>query len=140
YDTCDKCNLRSKCSWCQGRCLTNSINKCLINEQCTSLRIVDFSPKSIPLNGRTIINILLNEHINEEIVEILLADIPCLLINSSNIIQCQAIVSNYSRKGHISVQFSNSIYILSKEYIEYCQSSINSITPNIVYEVGGQIL
>ncbi|CAF1246640.1 unnamed protein product [Rotaria magnacalcarata] len=140
YDTCDKCNLRSKCSWCQGRCLTNSINKCLINEQCTSLRIVDFSPKSIPLNGRTIINILLNEHINEEIIEILLADIPCLLINSSNIIQCQAIVSNYSRKGHISVQFSNSIYILSKEYIEYCQSSINSITPNIVYEVGGQIL
>ncbi|CAF2390973.1 unnamed protein product [Rotaria sp. Silwood2] len=140
YDTCRKCSLRSKCSWCQGRCLTKSINKCLINEKCTSLYIKDFSPKLIPLNGKTIINIYLNEYINEKIIEILLVNIPCLLINSSNIIQCQSQLSNSSRKGQISIRFSNSIYILSKENIEYCQSSIISINPNIVYEFGGQIL
>ncbi|CAF4869281.1 unnamed protein product, partial [Rotaria sp. Silwood2] len=112
----------------------------LINEKCTSLYIKDFSPKLIPLNGKTIINIYLNEYINEKIIEILLVNIPCLLINSSNIIQCQSQLSNSSRKGQISIRFSNSIYILSKENIEYCQSSIISINPNIVYEFGGQIL
>ncbi|CAF3744671.1 unnamed protein product [Rotaria sordida] len=139
YDTCYKCNLRLKCIWCQGQCLTKSKNKCLINEQCTSLRINDFSPKLIPLYGKTIINIYLNEYINEEILEILLIDIPCLLINSTNIIQCQSQITNSTRKGQISIRFSNSIYILSKDYIEYCQTSIISINPNIVYEFGGQI-
>lgn len=138
YDTCNKCNIRSKCTWCQGRCLTKSTDHCLIKEQCTSLRIQDFSPKLIPLNGQTIVNIYLNEFINEDIMEILLVDIPCLLINSSNIVQCQAQISNSIRKGKISIRFSNSIYILSKEFIEYCEPSIISINPNVVYEFGEQ--
>jgi hypothetical protein len=141
YDSCDQCHLRKKCSWCQGRCLSKIRNKCLINEQCTSLRIKDFSPKIIPLDGKTIITIYLNEYFKENILEILLIDIPCLILNSStNIIQCQSQSSNSSRKGQISIHFSNSIYILSKIEIEYRQARINSINPIIVYELGGQIL
>jgi hypothetical protein len=140
YSSCDQCNLRLKCSWCQGRCLSKSTNPCSRNEQCTSLYIKDFSPKLIPLNGKTIVQIYLNEHFTEKIIEILLTDIPCLLTNSSNIIQCQSGLSNSPRKGQISIQFENSIFVLSKETIEYRQSSIISINPNIVYEYGGQIL
>jgi hypothetical protein len=141
YDSCHQCNLRSKCSWCQGRCLSKLTNQCLTNDQqCTSLRIKDFSPKFIPLNGQTIITIYLNEDFKEKIIEILLADIPCLIINSLNVIQCQSQSTNSSRKGLISIRFSNSIYILSKELIEYRQSSVSSINPNIIYEFGGQIL
>lgn len=140
HDSCDQCNLREKCSWCQGQCLSKLINKCLINEQCTSLRIKDFSPKIIPLNGQTIITIYLNEYFKETILEILLADIPCIIRNSSNIIQCQSQLTNSSRTGLISIRFSNSIYILSKNIIEYRQTSIISINPMLVYELGGQIL
>ena len=140
YDTCDECHLRSKCSWCQAQCSSKSTNRCLINEQCTSLRIKDFSPKLIPLNGKTIVKIYLNEHFNESIIEIFLADIPCLVINSLNVIQCQSQTSNSTRKGPISIRFSNSIYILSKEEVEFRQTSIISIDPAIVHESGGQIL
>ncbi|CAF1166098.1 unnamed protein product [Adineta steineri] len=140
YDSCDKCNLRSKCVWCQGQCLSKLSNTCVTSEQCTSLRIIDFSPKFIPLNGQTIITIYINEVFNEKIIEILIVDIPCLIINSSNVIQCQSQPSNSSRKGRIHIRFSNSIYILSKEMIEYQQSSIISINPNIIYQYGGQIL
>jgi hypothetical protein len=140
YDSCIKCTLRSKCLWCQGRCLSKLTNKCSTNEQCTSLRIKDFTPKVIPLNGQTMVRIYLNEYVKEKIMEIFLADIPCLIRNSSNIIQCQSQSSNSSRKGQISIRFSNSIFILSKDDIEYRQSSISSINPKIVYEFGGQIL
>ncbi|UJR10757.1 hypothetical protein I4U23_014945 [Adineta vaga] len=139
YDSCDQCNSRSKCSWCQGQCSSKLINKCLTNEQCTSVYIKDFSPKIISIYGQTLIRIFLNEDLKESIKEILLADIPCVLINSSNVIQCQAQSSNSSRKGRISIRFSNSIYILSKDIIEYRQSSIVSINPTIAYQFGGQI-
>ena len=140
YDTCDKCNLRLKCSWCQARCSLKSINQCLVDEQCTSLRIKDFTPKLIPLNGKTIVKIYLNEHFNENIIEIFLAGVPCLVTHSLNVITCQSQTSNSTRKGPISIRFSKSIFILSKEEIEFCQSSIISINPTIVYESGGQIL
>jgi len=139
YDSCDQCNLRQKCSWCQGRCLSKLINNCSISEQCTSLRIKNFLPKIIPLNGKTIITIDLNENFKEKIIEILLADIPCIIIDSINRIQCQSQPSNSSRIGQISIRFSNSIYILSKDVIEYRQPRIISINPMIVYEFGGQI-
>ncbi len=140
YDSCDQCNLRRKCSWCQGRCLSKLTNNCSISEQCTSLRIKNFSPKIIPLNGKTIITIDLNENFKEKIIEILLADIPCIIIDSINRIQCQSQPSNSSRIGQISIRFSNLIYILSKNVIEYRQTRIISINPTIVYEFGGQIL
>jgi len=140
YDSCNQCHLRNKCSWCQGRCLSKLINKCLINEPCTSLRIKDFLPKIIPLNGQTILTIYLNENFKEKILEILIVDIPCEIINSSIIIQCQSKISNSSKKGQISIRFTNSIFILSKDQIEFRQSSIISINPTIVYELGGQIL
>ncbi|CAF1071922.1 unnamed protein product, partial [Adineta ricciae] len=140
YDSCDRCNTRSRCSWCQGECSSQSTNKCLTNEQCTSLYIKDFSPKVIPLHGQTILRIELNEDAKDAVQEISLADIPCLLINSSNVIQCQAQPSNSTRKGRISIRFSNAIYILSKEIIEYRQPAIVSINPSIAYQFGGQIL
>ena len=138
YDSCDQCNRRKTCSWCQGRC---SANKCSTNEQCTSLRIKDFSPKILPLNGKTMVTIYLNEDFNpKDITEILLIDRPCVIMNATKIIQCQSDRSNSSRKGRISIRFSNSIYILSKDDIEYRQSLISSINPMISYELGGQIL
>jgi hypothetical protein len=64
YDSCDICQSRLKCSWCQGEC---SSNKCLTNDQCTSLRIQDFSPKILPLGGETLVTIDLNELIGNKI-------------------------------------------------------------------------
>ncbi len=55
-------------------------------------------------------------------------------------IQCEAGPANSSRKGQIGVRFSNGIYILSKEGVEYRQPSMSSIHPTIVYELGGQTL
>ncbi|CAF0917087.1 unnamed protein product [Rotaria sordida] len=140
YDTCDKCQSRLTCSWCQGKCLSKQDKQCLINSQCTSLKIKDFSPKKLPLYGETLVIIYLNELINDKILEITLADIPCLIIKSTNRIECQSNKSNSSRHGPIKIHFQNSIILYSQEFIQYCQSSINSFNPMIVYEFGGQIL
>lgn len=140
YDSCDKCQLRSACSWCQGRCSSKSSDQCLIDSPCTSLKIKDFSPKKIPLNGETIVKIYLNEIITDDIIEITLAEIPCLIIKSTNRIECQSTKSNSSRQGSIKIHFKNSIILFSKEFIHYCQPSIISFYPRIVYEYGGQIL
>ncbi|CAF2766041.1 unnamed protein product [Rotaria sp. Silwood2] len=140
YDSCDKCQSRLTCSWCQGKCLSKKDNQCLINSPCTSLKIKDFSPKKIPLYGETLVIIYLNELINDKILEITLADIPCLIIKSTNRIECQSNKSNSSRHGPIKIYFKNSIILFSKELIQYTQSSINSFNPIIVYEFGGQIL
>ena len=140
YQSCDQCHARQQCSWCQGRCSTKSMDKCSINEQCTSLIIKNFSPKIIPLNGKTIISFDLNEDLKEKILEIRLIDQPCLLMNSSNRIQCQASVSNRSKKGQISIRLTNSIYLLSKDEIEYRQPLIISINPRITYQSSGRFL
>ncbi len=136
-DTCEKCQSHKTCSWCQGKC---SSNQCLMNSPCTSLKIEDFSPKILPINGETIVKISLNELINEKIVEITLADIPCLIIQRKTSIECQSNKSNSSRQGQIKIRFQNSIILFSKDIIEYRQSSIISINPLIIYEFGGQIL
>ncbi|UJR35034.1 hypothetical protein I4U23_027810 [Adineta vaga] len=140
YDSCDQCQLRSTCSWCQGKCFTKQENQCLQDSLCTSLKIQDFSPKILPLYGETLVIIDLNENLNEKISEITLADIPCLIIQTSNRIQCQSNPSNSSRKGFIKIQLENSISIFSKQSIEYRRSTIHSFNPLIVYEFGGQIL
>jgi hypothetical protein len=137
YDSCEICQSHKTCSWCQGKC---SSNQCLNNSPCTSLKIQDFSPKILPIDGETIVKIILNEFINNKIIEITLADIPCLIIQSNNSIECQSNKSNSSRHGQIKILFQNSIILLSKEFIEYRQSTIISINPLIVYEFGGQIL
>ncbi len=140
YETCNKCQSKIKCSWCQGKCLSKNENQCLTKSPCTSLKIQDFSPKILPINGETIVIISLNELINDKIIEITLADIPCLIIKSINRIECQSKQSNSSRQGLIKINFENSIIIYSKEFIEYRQSSIISFNPLIIYEFGGQIL
>ena len=38
-----------------------------------------FHRKLLPLNGKTMVRIELNENFNEQITEILLADVPCLI-------------------------------------------------------------
>ncbi|CAF4809109.1 unnamed protein product [Rotaria sp. Silwood1] len=140
YDSCDKCQSRLTCSWCEGKCLSKTDNQCSINSPCTSLIIKDFLPKKLPLNGETLVTIYLNELINDKILEITLADIPCLIIKSTNPIECQSNKSNSSRHGPIKIHFKNSIILFSKEFIQYSQSLINSFKPMIVYEFGGQIL
>ncbi|CAF0881225.1 unnamed protein product [Adineta steineri] len=140
YDSCDKCQLHVTCSWCQGKCLSKKDNQCSINTPCTSLKIKDFYPKILPLNGETFVTIYLNDIIGEKINEITLADVPCLIIKISNRIECQSNRSNSSRHGPIKIQLDNSIIIFSKDSIEYRQSSIISFNPLIVYEFGGQIL
>ncbi|CAF3473695.1 unnamed protein product [Rotaria socialis] len=140
YDSCDECQSRLTCSWCQGKCITKTDSQCLTNSPCTSLKIKDFSPKKLPLNGETLVTIYLNELITDEILEITLADIPCLNIKSTKRIECQSKRSNSSRLGPIKIHFKNSIILFSKEYIQYCQSSLVSFNPTIVYEFGGQIL
>ncbi len=140
YESCDKCQSHITCSWCQGKCLSKKTNQCLINSPCTSLKIQDFSPKFLPINGETLVKISLNELINAKIIEITLADIPCLIIKSSNEIECQSNKSNSFRQGVIKISFENSIILFSKQLIEYRQSSIISFNPLIIYEFGGQIL
>ena len=140
YDSCDQCRARSKCSWCQGVCSSARMKKCATDDQCTSLRIEDFTPKFIPLQGTTVITIYLNELINEKIVELSLADVPCLVINVSNIIQCQSQPVNASRQGPVRIRFASTIVLLSRESIAYRQPAIISINPKITYEFGGQTL
>jgi hypothetical protein len=140
YDLCNQCQSRLTCSWCQGKCLSKKVSQCSTDSACLSLKIEEFSPKILPMNGETIVTIYLNELIKNEIVQITLADIPCLIIKSSNQIECQSGKSNSSRQGQISIQLKNSIFIFSKQIIEYRQSSIISFNPLIVYEFGGQIL
>ena len=140
YESCDKCRSHSTCSWCQGKCLSKRINQCETSSSCTSLKIKDFSPKILPLNGETIVTIYLNEFISNDIIEITLADIPCLSKKFSNRIECLSSKSNSSRQGQIQIHFNNSIWIFSKDFIEYRQSSIISFNPQIVYEFGGQII
>ncbi|CAF3772782.1 unnamed protein product [Rotaria magnacalcarata] len=140
YDSCDECQSRLTCSWCQGKCITRTDSQCLTNSPCTSLKIKDFSPKKLPLYGETLVTIYLNELITDEVLEITLADIPCLNIKSTRRIECQSKKSDSSRLGPIKIHFKNSIILFSKEYIQYCQSSLISFNPMIVYEFGGQIL
>jgi hypothetical protein len=140
YDSCERCQSRKTCSWCQGKCSSTKMKQCSSNSPCTSLKIEDFSPKILPIYGETIVKISLNEFINEKIIEITLADIPCSIIQSKNSIECQSNKSNSSRQGQIKITFQNSIILLSKELIEYRLPSITSINPLIVYEFGGQIL
>ncbi len=141
YESCDQCQSHLTCSWCQGKCLSKKTKQCLINSRCTSLKIEDFSPKFLPLNGETLVKISLNQLINEKIIEITLADILCLIIKKSiNEIECLSKQSNSSRQGLIKISFENFIIIYSKEFIEYRQSSIISFNPLIIYEFGGQIL
>jgi len=137
YESCDQCQTRGKCSWCQGRCSTT---KCPVSEQCTSLRIRDFSPKILPLNGKTIVTIDLNENFNEKIEEIRIGNVRCAVLNSSERIQCRTERSHRPMKAQISIRFSKSIYILSKEMIEYRQISIKSVEPLVAYELPGQIV
>lgn len=140
FDSCNQCQSYKTCSWCQGKCLTRTSNQCLNNSPCTSLKIEDFSPKILPLNGETLVKIYLNELINVKIIEITLADIPCQLIKYENHIQCLSKQINSSRQGLIKISFENFIIIFSKQFIEYRLSSIISINPLIIYEFGGQIL
>jgi hypothetical protein len=140
YDSCDKCQSRLTCSWCQGKCLSKKENQCSINSLCTSLKIKGFSPKILLLNGETHVTIYLNEILIDAISEITLADVPCLIIKTSNRIECQSNKSNSSRQEPIKIYFRNSIILFSKEFIEYRQSSIITFNPLIVYEFGGQIL
>ena len=141
YESCDQCNAREQCFWCRGRCSMKTNEKCSINEQCTSLRMTDFYPKIIPCNGKTIITIDFNEDLPETIVEIRLIDQLCsITMNSSKRIQCQATISNTSKKGQISIQLTNSIYILSKDSIEYRQPLIMSITPRITYQSSERLI
>ena len=140
YESCDRCQLKSSCFWCQGRCLSKRMDSCSTDEQCSSMRIDDFSPKSIPLHGETEVKIYLNELINETIVEVTLADIRCTIVNISHVIVCRASSIEKPRKGSITIRFSNSIYLRSREFIDYRQTSIKKVYPTIFYEYGGQIL
>ncbi|CAF1643535.1 unnamed protein product, partial [Adineta ricciae] len=139
YESCDQCQSRSTCSWCQGKCFSNKETQCFQDSACTSLKIRDFSPKVLPLNGETIVTIDLNEDLHKKILEITLADIPCLITTISNRIECRANPSNSSRQGLIKIQFESLITIFSKEFIEYRRPTINSFHPVIVYEFGGQM-
>lgn len=140
YQSCDQCQSRSNCHWCQGRCSSTRQRSCSINEQCTSLRLEDFSPKILPLRGETLVTIRLNEHLQEKISDVSLADIPCRVINVTNVILCRAQSINAPRQGPISLRLANSVFLLSREPIEYRSSNIQSISPKFVYEVGGQVL
>lgn len=141
FDSCNQCQSYKTCSWCQGKCLTKNLNQCLTNSTCTSLNIEHFSPSILPINGETRVKISFNELINLKIIEITLADIPCLIIKSEySFIECLSKESNKSRQGLIKISFENSIIIFSKQFIQYRQSSIISMNPLMIYEYGGQIL
>lgn len=140
YESCDACRSRSTCTWCQGRCLAKRERQCSSHAPCTSLRINDFSPRILPVNGETLVTIYLNDLMKGRIKEITLADVPCVLIKTSNRIECQARPSNTPRRGSIRIQFDDDVLIFSKEPIEYRQSRMLSFTPTATYEFGGQSL
>ena len=140
-DSCEQCQFHSNCSWCDGKCSTNTkYSSCLRNVQCTSWRIEDFSPRILPINGGTIVQIFFNQFISEKIIEITLSDISCSIFKSGNPTECQSNKSNSSRQGLIKISFENSIILHSQQSIEYRQSSFISFHPSIAYEFGGQIL
>lgn len=141
YDRCDQCSQRSTCQWCEGRCQNKRRKICSNNEKCSSFHIVDFSPKILSFRGETIVTIYFNENLQENLLDLTLADVPCRIVNISNdVIRCRSTSIDSERRGKIRLRFQNSIFLLSKETIEFRQPIVKTIEPKRIYENGGQIL